>query len=107
MYILVVSATENEINTTIDWLTSNGGMINGNEIEVLITGIGSAMTSYALAKQLTWRTPELVVQAGIGGSFSTDLPPESVAFVSEEVFADLGALQDDAIIDIFDLGLAG
>ena len=106
MYILLVSATKNEINTTIDWLSSNEGMVNGNEIEVLLTGVGSAMASYALAKQIQWRSPEIVIQAGIGGSFSTEFPPESVAFISEEVFADLGAFQNGEFTDIFDLGLA-
>lgn len=106
MYILLVSATNNEISTTMEWLASNKGLVNGNEVEVLITGIGSAMTSYALARQLLWRSPELVLQAGIGGSFSEKYPPESVVFVADEVFADLGAIQNDEFIDIFDLGLA-
>jgi futalosine hydrolase len=107
MYILLVSATENEISPTSDWLSSVKGAINGNEIEVLITGVGSAAASHALTRQLLWRSPEMVVQAGIGGSFSPDFPPESVVFINEEVFADLGAYQNKEFADIFDLGLAG
>lgn len=106
MYILLTAASHNELNTTIEWLKSVEGMVNGHEIEVLVTGIGSAATSYALTKQLLWRSPELVIQAGIGGSFKEEYPPQSVVFVNEEVFADLGALQNDELIDIFDLGLA-
>ncbi|HUQ64978.1 MAG TPA: futalosine hydrolase [Flavitalea sp.] len=107
MYILLVSATENEIRPTYDWLSSVKGSVNNNEIEVLITGIGSTATAYALTRQLLWRSPEMVIQAGIGGSFSNDYPPESVVFISEEVFADLGSFQDGGFTDIFDLGLAG
>jgi futalosine hydrolase len=107
MYILLVSATENEISTTHDWLSSVKGSVNNNEIEVLITGVGSTATSYALTRQLLWRSPEMVIQAGIGGSFSNEYPPESVAFINEEVFADLGAFQDGEFTDIFDLGLTG
>ena len=106
MYILLASATENEIKTTSDWLSSVNGSVNGHEIEVLITGIGSAATSYALTRQVRWRTPELVIQAGLGGSFNNDYPPESVAFIREDVFADLGAIQNSGFTDIFDLGLA-
>lgn len=106
MYILLVSATKNEISTTIEWLDANKGVVNGNEVEVLITGIGSAITSYSMARQLLWRSPEMVIQAGIGGTFNSKYPPESVVFVAEEVFADLGAIQNNEFIDIFDLGLA-
>lgn len=107
MYILLVAATENEIRPTSDWLSSVKGSINGHEAEVLITGVGSAATSYALTRQLLWRSPELVIQAGIGGSFSNDYPPETVAFIGDEVFADLGVFQNNKFDDIFDMGFAG
>ena len=107
MYILLVAATENEIKTTSNWLSSTKGSVNGHEVEILITGVGSAATSYALTRQLLWRSPEMVIQAGIGGSFNTAYPPETVAFINEEVFADLGTFQSGGFDDIFDLGLAG
>jgi futalosine hydrolase len=107
MYILLVAATENEIRTTADWLSSLKGPVNGHEVEVLITGVGSAATSYALTRQLLWRSPEMVIQAGIGGSFNNEYPPETVAFIGEEVFADLGVFENNSFNDIFDLGLAG
>src|SRR5690349_5839145 len=101
MYILLVAATENEIKTTSDWLSSAKGSVNGHEVEVLITGVGSPATSYALTRQLLWRSPEMVIQAGIAGSFNNGYPPETVAFIREEVFADLGAFQDGNFADIF------
>lgn len=107
MYILLVAATENEIKTTSDWLSSAKGSLNGHEVEVLITGVGSPATSYAITRQLLWRSPELVIQAGIGGSFNDKFPPESVAFIREEIFADLGVFQNNGFDDIFDLGLTG
>jgi futalosine hydrolase len=107
MYILLVAATENEIKTTSDWLSSVKGSVNGHEVEVLITGVGSAAASYAITRQLLWRSPEMVIQAGIGGSFNNGYPPETVAFIREEVFADLGVFQSNTFDDIFDLGLTG
>ena len=107
MYILLAAATENEIKTTADWLSAAKGVVNGHEIEMLITGVGSTATAYALTRQFLWRSPEMVIQAGIGGSFSSEYPPETVAFINDEVFADLGAFQQGEFTDIFDLGLAG
>jgi futalosine hydrolase len=107
MYILLVAATENEIKTTSDWLSSVKGSVNGHEVEVLITGVGSAATSYTITRQLLWRSPEMVIQAGIGGSFNKQYPPETVTFIGEEVFADLGVFQNKGFDDIFDLGFTG
>lgn len=106
MYILLVSSTENEIRPTLDWLSSSKGIVNGHEIETLITGVGSTATAYALTRQLLWRSPEVVVQAGIGGSFKKEFPPETVVMISEEVFGDQGVVENGELTDIFDLGLA-
>lgn len=102
MQITLAAATGTEINTTMDWLKAQD--IN---VEVLVTGIGGTITAYALSKHILGCRPGLVIQAGIGGSFTEALPPGSMAFISEEVFADLGAVDEDGLADIFDLGLAG
>ena len=60
-----------------------------------------------LTRKLLSRTPVLIIQAGIGGSFKEAYPPESIVLVKEEVFADLGAIDNEGFSDIFDLGLAG
>jgi futalosine hydrolase len=105
MNILIATATYNETNTTSAWLDGMRGTVNGNKIEVLITGIGGAATAYALTRHIALKKPDLVIQAGIGGSFKSSLSPESIVFVKEEVFADLGAIENDQIVDTFDLGL--
>jgi futalosine hydrolase len=106
MYILLASATYNEINITAEWLRGLGGGVNGNEVEVVVTGIGSAITAYGLSKKISQRRPDIIIQAGIGGSFREELPPGSACFVDEEVLADLGAIDGGGFADIFDLGLA-
>ncbi len=107
MFILLVAATVSEINPTAEWLKANKGRAYGHEVELLYPGIGSTLTAAALGKRLCANQPELVIQAGIGGSFVPSLPPGSLAFVSEEVFADLGVVENGAFLDQFDLGLAG
>ena len=106
MFILVVAATSNEVNTTLDWLKNLNGRVTDHEVKVLISGVGSAATTYALATQLSLRKPDLAIQAGIGGSFSRQYPPVSTVLVRDEVFADLGVFDDGGFSDIFDLGLA-
>ena len=106
MYILVVAATEDEINITTNWLNEIDTDTGPNEISVLVTGVGGTATAHALTRQIMTRTPELVINAGIGGSFSENYPPGSLVFVQEEVFADLGAFNGTDFDDVFDLGLA-
>jgi futalosine hydrolase len=105
MYILIAAATSSEINTTAEWLTGSGGRVNENRAEVLITGIGGTITAYNLLKHISGRKPDLIIQAGIAGSFSENYGPGSVVLVNEEVFADLGVVENEGFTDIFDLGL--
>lgn len=101
MKLVLVAATENEINITKEWLKATLPAVN-----VLVTGIGSTAAAYSLTRYILQNQPTLIIQAGIAGSFRTDLNLGTVAFVKEEVFADLGALENEELIDIFDLGLA-
>src|SRR5690606_15152098 len=49
---------------------------------------------------------DLVVNVGIAGSFDRNMPLGSVVQVVSDCFADLGAEDGDAFLDIFRLGLA-
>jgi len=101
MQILLAAATTNEIRPTLDWLTSEQ-----LPVQVQITQIGSTATAYALTRALANGHPSLVLQAGIGGSFKPNYPPGSLALIGEEVIADLGAVEQGALTDIFDMGFA-
>lgn len=105
MFILVVAATSNEVNSTIEWIQKGKAAIGENKVDVLISGVGSTATTYALTRQFCLQKPDLVIQAGIGGSFNSKYPPVSTVIVKDEVFADLGAFSDDGFDDMFDLGL--
>lgn len=101
MNVVLTAATENEISPAISWLKNSFSPVN-----VLVTGLGSTITAYNLTRYLLQNKPDLVIQAGIGGSFTGQYPPGSVMFVEQEVFADLGAIEENELIDVFDLGLA-
>lgn len=64
-------------------------------------------TTYTLTKALQQQQFDLVLQAGIAGSFRQDLPLGStVVQVSSEMFGDMGAEDHYNFLDVFELGLA-
>ena len=105
MEILLIAATNFEIQPTINYLAERDCIIGNNRFEVLITGIGSMSTTYWLTKTIAKNRPGLMIQAGIGGSFSAAYPPGSMVLVNEEVTGDLGVEENNEFKDVFDLGL--
>ena len=114
MNLLFCAATEAEIAPLRTFLTGQATALSAGhfrykslQVDLLITGVGGVATAYALGKALQQNKPDLVVQAGIAGAFSPDVPLGSVWRVSEEHFADLGAEDGTGFRDLFDLQLQG
>jgi futalosine hydrolase len=105
MDILLIAATNFEIQPTINYLADRDCLIGSNRFNVLITGIGCMSTAYWLTKTINKQRPDLLIQAGIGGSFSSDFPPGSLVLVNEEVTGDLGVEENNEFRDLFDMGL--
>ena len=75
-------------------------------IDVLITGVGLTSTTYNLQKQLQVKRPDLVIQAGIGGSFDPALTLGTVVAVKKDTIADLGVMEKKQFQTVFDMGFA-
>lgn len=105
MDILLTAATNFEIQPTINYLADRDCLIGDNRFEVLITGIGSMSTAYWLTKTIDKHRPDLLIQAGVGGSFSGSYPPGSLVLVNEEVTGDVGVEENNEFRDVFDMGL--
>jgi futalosine hydrolase len=105
MDILLIAATNFEIQPTINFLTESNNVIGKNRFTVLIAGIGSMSTTYWLTKAIGNKRPHMIIQAGIGGSFSENYPPGSVVLINEEVTGDLGVEENNEFKDVFDMGL--
>lgn len=112
MKILVIAATGAEIALSIKHIATVATEVkphifaqNGHEIQFAVTGVGMVSTTYHLTKMLTHNKYDLVIQAGIGGSFDRNINLGDVVFVQSDCFADLGAEDDQQFINIFDLGL--
>jgi futalosine hydrolase len=110
---LVVAATTLEIapsllretGTQYEGLGSPGALIQGRSCDFLISGVGQLLCGVHVARVVSARGYDRVIQAGIGGSFDSTLKIGSVVVVAEEVLADLGAEDHGSFLDLFDMGL--
>ncbi len=112
MKILLIAATEAEIAPLTEYIepfkTSPDGhnyTFGDANIRLLITGVGMVATAYNLTKELAKDQYDMVLQAGVGGAFSSSIALGDVVLVGRERFADLGVEDNGNYIDIFDLGL--
>lgn len=106
MNILLTAATPGEIRITRAYLIEKKYSRKNCSTGILITGAGMVNTVYALTKQISATRPDIVIQAGIGGSLHPFYPPPAVVTIREEVIGDMGVEEDHIFKDIFDLGLA-
>ena len=95
MNLLIVSATEMEI---APFLQEN------NKADVLITGVGIPTTIFHLTKKLMCFNYDLVIQAGIAGTFNNKVELEEVVLVNEDTFGDIGIHEKGNFINIFEMG---
>jgi len=113
MNILVVSATVFEIAPLLKEMNADikGKIISSysykqHQIDVLITGVGIAHTSFYLGKHLAGKY-DLAINAGICGSFNYTFSIGDVVRIDEDCFADLGAEDDEKFLSIEELKLPG
>jgi futalosine hydrolase len=114
MKILLVSATDMETAPFRESFPGNKGNVEGKkesvhspiEICFLTTGIGMLATAARLTAAVIQSPPDLIIQAGIAGSFSNNLALGAVYRVASEMIADMGVKENGEWKDVFDLGLA-
>jgi len=75
-----------------------------NILDICITGVGIAASTYTLTKAFQ-KNYDLAIQAGIAGSFDKAIKLGTLVFINSEQFGDLGAEDHYKFIDIFELGL--
>lgn len=100
MRILIIAATEDEIQPFL-----NSDIQKSNPIDILITGVGMVATAYSLTKKLRETSYDILLNVGIAGSFSKDIPLGYIVRVKEDSFSELGAEDDDQFLTLKDLNL--
>ena len=113
MKILIVAATRFEVRPLADkfaYVQKEDDSLahyqfRNNKVDILITGMGMTPMAYYLGKQLPGSNYDVVINAGICGSFSDALPIGTVVNVTEESLCELGAEDNDQFLSLFELGL--
>ena len=93
MKTLIVSATYNEISPLISKLSfkkETNNFYNSDNLAILITGIGGAFTIYNLTEHLNNYNYELIINAGIAGTFNKNICIGDIVSVKSDCFADIG-----------------
>jgi futalosine hydrolase len=107
--ILFVFATAAEA----DIFSDNSSLVRGEslfrynetEISVLITGVGGISTAWSMQKWLcNNQRPDLVINAGIAGSYRTEIGPGTVVMPVTDCFADLGIEKNDSYYTLAEAG---
>ncbi|MHA4847201.1 futalosine hydrolase [Flavitalea antarctica] len=107
MNILLVSATDMETATFRESYHANRkSAYKGIEISFLTSGIGMLATAARLTAAVLSARPDVIIQAGIAGSFSNNLALGDVYRVASDLIADMGVNEQGQWKDVFDLGLA-
>lgn len=108
MQILLVAATQAEVQPLIDHFClpeeEKGKRYGSDQLRVLITGVGMTATAYALTKELCKKRYDLVLNAGIAGSFDRNIKLGEVVAVQNDCFAELGAEDGQTFLPIFEMG---
>jgi futalosine hydrolase len=114
MTILVTAATLLEIAPLIQrrcpefsaqTVGAAGTLLEFAGVDVLVTGVGAFQCAAQVSRVLAARRYDLIVQAGIAGSFARELPKLSVVRVVSETCGDLGAEDNGGFVHISDMGL--
>ena len=105
MRILLAAATLGEIEPTIRQLemTAKPGLSQA-AVEVRLTGVGLVAATYWLDRHIRLAKPDLVIQAGIGGSFEEE-KIGGVYAIQSDLLGDCGVYEFGSWKSLFDMGL--
>lgn len=98
MNIILVSATKKEISPILNKYGYNF-KINNNNIDIVISGISIVNTLYSLLK-LNLRKYDIIINAGIAGSFNKNLNLLECVISVKEYLYNLGIEDNDNFIPI-------
>lgn len=106
--ILIITPTKKELASIIEKMSYKEPLwiykTDSVSISLLVSGIGAPLTMYSLMDILQIYSFDLLIQAGIAGSFNENLTLGDLVLVKEDVFADLLIEDNDGYKDISDLG---
>jgi len=103
MQILVIAAKEAEIKPTVEFIAAH--YPTAAHIHFAYTDIGLTAATFSITRLALTQPTDLIIQAGIAGSFENGYQPGEVVLIDTEQQADLGVLENEQWKNIFDLQL--
>ena len=107
LYVTATSAEAEVLKKTSGLRAIPGGYQTGTiEISVLVAGVGSISTGWAMQKWIAVNEkPDLVINSGIAGSFKDDLAIGDVVMPMSDCFADAGIEDGNNLLTLAEAGL--
>lgn len=106
MKVIITSATEKEVIQIKHSLTS---IYNNSDSSVQVSfhesGIGTLLSCFSITRLIFEQKPDLIIQAGIAGTFNNKNQLGKVVVVKDEMLADVGVEEQHYFKDFFDLNL--
>lgn len=115
MNILIVSATQFEVKSLLDFLEIENPVIGMNtakkqptynDIHVLITGVGMVNTAFMVGRY-SLNNFDLALNVGVCGAFDKNLELGELVNVTEDILSEMGAEDGDDFITYDQLNLEG
>jgi futalosine hydrolase len=108
--ILIVAATEAEINPLLAWLRPYRNergvyLLQNAELTVLVTGAGMVATTFFCTRELSVRKFDAAINAGIAGAFDRSIALGEVVNVAEDSFSETGAQDGEKFLTLSEIGL--
>lgn len=98
MNITIAAATPFEIREEVYTNTLH-------RIQFLYTGIGVLSSAISFMQHVFQHKPDLIIQAGIAGSFDTNIKLGNVVVIEKEYLGDTGVWEGGEWKDLFDMNL--
>ncbi len=113
MKILIVSATFVEIKAICDKYQNfqkkddclSSLQINGNDTDILVTGIGIGSTAYQMGKIIGRNKYDFAFNFGIAGAFDKKLKIGDVVNAEEDIISELGAENSSSFLKFDELNI--
>ncbi len=109
LYVTATSAEADSLSGIKGIVPFPGGYrLKNYEITILVTGVGSIATSWAMKQWISVNEkPDLAINAGIAGSYNDELIIGDVVMPFTDCFADAGIEDGDNFLTMHEAGLTG
>lgn len=105
MKVVITSATAKEILPIKEAINAKYTDTADFPVSFHESGVGILASCFSISKLIYERKPDLIIQAGIAGTFNEKETLSKVVVVKEEVLGDTGVEENGTFKDLFDINL--